>query len=59
MRDYPRAATMHQTRPDGHQEQEAEAVFRVVLRPIATSLPLGFFAFTVGTVLLSFSCSPR
>jgi uncharacterized protein len=23
-----------------------------VLRPIASSLPLGFFAFTVGTVLL-------
>jgi succinate-acetate transporter protein len=30
-----------------------EAVFRVMLRPIATSLPLGFFAFTVGTVLLT------
>jgi uncharacterized protein len=35
------------------QEQDGEAVFRVVLRPIASSLPLGFFAFTVGTVLLS------
>src|SRR6202034_981448 len=29
------------------------AEFRVVLRPIATSLPLGFFAFTVGTILLT------
>lgn len=32
---------------------ESEAVFRVVLRPIASSLPLGFLAFTVGTVLLT------
>lgn len=38
---------------DATQEREAEAVFRVVLRPIASSLPLGFFAFTVGTVLLT------
>lgn len=38
---------------DTVQEEEAEAVFRVVLRPIASSLPLGFFAFTVGTVLLT------
>jgi uncharacterized protein len=37
----------------GEQRQDAEAQFRVVLRPIASSLPLGFFAFTVGTVLLS------
>ena len=35
------------------RDAEAGAVFRVVLRPIASSLPLGFFAFTVGTVLLS------
>lgn len=34
-------------------EREAEAHFRVMLRPIASSLPLGFFAFTVGTVLLT------
>jgi hypothetical protein len=33
-------------------DEEVEAHFRVVLRPIASSLPLGFFAFTVGTVLL-------
>jgi succinate-acetate transporter protein len=26
---------------------------RIMLRPIASSLPLGFFAFTVGTVLLT------
>jgi hypothetical protein len=32
---------------------EAQAEFRVVLRPIASSLPLGFFAFTVGTILLT------
>jgi uncharacterized protein len=35
------------------EDREAEAVFRVVLRPIASSLPLGFFAFMVGTVLLT------
>jgi succinate-acetate transporter protein len=41
------------TQPDGHRDPEADAVFRVVLRPIASSLPLGFFAFTVGTMLLT------
>jgi hypothetical protein len=30
-----------------------QAEFRVMLRPIATSLPLGFFAFTAGTILLT------
>lgn len=39
--------------PDGQRGKEADTVFRVVLRPIASSLPLGFFAFTVGTVLLT------
>jgi succinate-acetate transporter protein len=34
-------------------DAEARAEFRIVLRPLASSLPLGFFAFTVGTVLLS------
>jgi uncharacterized protein len=34
-------------------DRETEAVFRVMLRPIASSLPLGFFAFMVGTVLLT------
>lgn len=32
---------------------ERDAEFRIVLRPLASSLPLGFFAFTVGTVLLT------
>lgn len=36
--------------PDG---QGPDPEFRVMLRPIASSLPLGFFAFTVGTVLLT------
>jgi hypothetical protein len=51
-------------RPGGHGQDgdgrdrdgrggDDDAVFRVTLRPIATSLPLGFFAFTVGTVLLT------
>lgn len=39
--------------PDTPGDSEARAVYRVMLRPIATSLPLGFFAFTVGTVLLT------
>jgi uncharacterized protein len=34
-------------------ERGPQADFRVVLRPIGSSLPLGFFAFTAGTVLLS------
>jgi uncharacterized protein len=37
----------------GTGAREPQADFRVMLRPIASSLPLGFFAFTVGTVLLS------
>jgi succinate-acetate transporter protein len=32
---------------------DAQAASRIMLRPIASSLPLGFFAFTGGTVLLS------
>jgi uncharacterized protein len=43
----------HEIQPDGQRAPEADTVFRVVLRPIASSLPLGFFAFTVGTVLLT------
>lgn len=31
----------------------AEAMTRIVLRPVASSLPLGFLAFGVGTVLLT------
>ena len=38
---------------DGTPDGEARAEFRVMLRPLASSLPLGFFAFTVGTVLLT------
>ncbi len=39
---------------DGDQgEAPVEAAFRIMLRPIASGLPLGFFAFTGGTVLLS------
>jgi uncharacterized protein len=37
----------------GTSPPEQNPEFRVVLRPIANSLPLGFFAFTVGTVLLT------
>jgi len=39
--------------PEAADDAEARAEFRIVLRPLASSLPLGFFAFTVGTVLLS------
>jgi uncharacterized protein len=39
--------------PDALADREARAQFRIMLRPLASSLPLGFFAFTVGTVLLS------
>lgn len=43
-----------QSAQDGQGDRgEAEAQFRIVLRPLASSLPLGFFAFTVGTVLLT------
>jgi hypothetical protein len=35
------------------EHDEAEAVFGVMLRPIASSLPPGFFAFMAGTVLLT------
>lgn len=38
---------------DPRYNGESRAEFRVILRPIASSLPLGFFAFTVGTVLLT------
>ncbi|MBO0820567.1 MAG: hypothetical protein J2P26_06920 [Nocardiopsaceae bacterium] len=38
---------------DGRLDPEDRVEFRVMLRPLASSLPLGFFAFTVGTVLLS------
>lgn len=44
----------HEVGNDGQRgSQREDPVFRVVLRPMASSLPLGFFAFTVGTVLLT------
>jgi succinate-acetate transporter protein len=44
----------HEVSDDGQRGSPGEdPVFRVVLRPIASSLPLGFFAFTVGTMLLT------
>lgn len=39
--------------PSPEQNGDVQAHFRVMLRPIASSLPLGFFAFTVGTVMLT------
>lgn len=64
MRHYLREAIREEVRhevsegtgQDGQRDiarQDLEPEFRVVLRPIASSLPLGFFAFTVGTVLLT------
>jgi hypothetical protein len=47
------AQTAAPTSAPTQENEEAQAVYRVMLRPIATSLPLGFFAFTVGTVLLT------
>jgi hypothetical protein len=34
-------------------ELTPEAMTRIVLRPVASSLPLGFLAFGVGTILLT------
>lgn len=48
-----RAPDPAQGQGQGQGQDQNGAQFRVVLRPIATSLPLGFFAFTVGTVLLT------
>jgi succinate-acetate transporter protein len=64
MRNYLREAIKQQVREEVSREtsqdgqrgiarQEPDLEFRVVLRPIASSLPLGFFALTVGTVLLT------
>jgi uncharacterized protein len=36
-----------------HELPPAEPATRIVLRPMASSLPLGFFAFGTGTILLS------
>jgi uncharacterized protein len=51
-----RHETRQQASHDGQRGApgpEPDAEFRVMLRPIASSLPLGFFTFTVGTVLLT------
>lgn len=37
--------------PDG--QLTPKQVTRIVLRPVASSLPLGFFAFGMGTILLT------
>ncbi len=39
--------------PDGEHELAPETLTRIVLRPVASSLPLGFLAFGVGTILLT------
>jgi succinate-acetate transporter protein len=52
-RDDPGLPRPHLNGQGGEPRADAQAEFRVVLRPIASSLPLGFFAFTVGTVLLT------
>jgi succinate-acetate transporter protein len=41
------------TAPGGERELAPEVITRIVLRPVATSLPLGFLAFGVGTILLT------
>jgi len=39
--------------PGPDRELAPEAITRIVLRPVATSLPLGFLAFGAGTILLT------
>jgi hypothetical protein len=39
--------------PDGSGGLEPEAMTRIMLRPMASGLPLGFFAFGAGTILLA------
>ena len=39
--------------PDGERELAPETMTRIVLRPVASSLPLGFLAFGAGTILLT------
>jgi len=41
------------TAPGGERELVPEAITRIVLRPVATSLPLGFLAFGAGNILLT------
>lgn len=40
-------------RPDGSGELSPQAMTRIVLRPMASGLPLGFFAFGAGTIMLT------
>jgi succinate-acetate transporter protein len=39
--------------PGGRGELAPEAITRIMLRPVASSLPLGFLAFGTGTILLT------
>jgi hypothetical protein len=49
------APSEDQVAHDGHASNRPtpEAMTRIVLRPVASSLPLGFFAFGTGTILLT------
>jgi uncharacterized protein len=49
------AAPSEQTTQDGQVSDRPtpEAITRIMLRPVASSLPLGFFAFGTGTILLT------
>ncbi len=46
----PRHASQPCPAPGGDRELAAEAITRIVLRPMATSLPLGFLAFGAGAL---------
>jgi succinate-acetate transporter protein len=48
-----RAAARQAPRPDPEGHLMPEQMTRIVLRPLASSLPLGFFAFGMGTILLT------
>ena len=39
--------------PGSERELAPEAITKIVLRPVATSLPLGFLAFGAGNILLT------
>jgi hypothetical protein len=43
----------HHVAPDGSGGLAPEAMTRIMLRPMASGLPLGFFAFGAGTILLT------
>jgi hypothetical protein len=49
-----RAAPVRYVRGEnGRREPTPEAITRIMLRPVASSLPLGFLAFGTGSVLLT------